>query len=148
MKEDIKQSLKDTGIFISYLLIPATIAWLAFDQLIINSLIDHVSILFIVLAGIFSALMDSIENEHINNTIFSKLNPNFWSKRVSWNKSFTLVKYKFDAWHLAKSAMITSWIAAILTYTPVNTWYWDMAVAGFFYNWSFNGFYNYIFKKS
>lgn len=61
--------------------------------------------------------MDTVD-EHYNGSIFSRLNPKFWSKAVSSNNKYDEngeFKYKFpfawmanflDAWHLAQMLML------------------------------------------
>src|ERR1044072_4898033 len=67
-----------------------------------------VSLIFFFLAGVFNAFMDSIEEGHFQNSIFSKLDPKFWYKWESWKWAKTIFGYRFDAWHIAKSLMWTS----------------------------------------
>lgn len=103
-------------------------------------------ILFIALAAMFNSVMDSVENEHFFDTKFRNLNASFWYKRASWNLAKKIFRWKFDAWHTAKSLMILMIVGAVLTYHPRN-WTMDIFFAGGAWNLSFNLFYNKIWKK-
>lgn len=115
-----------------------------------------ISIVFISLAAIFNALMDSTENEHFFDTIFRGLPQRFWYKRQSWNIAKKIFKWKFDAWHTAKSCMILMIVLAVLTYKPTFKGFLingyivhvlDFIVAGAVWNGVFNLFYNRVFSK-
>ena len=127
--------------YFRYLIFPITLGILT-----ISNIQGLLFLLCILLAAIFNAVMDSIENEHIFSTIFSKLNPSFWSKRESWNKSYTIMEYDVDAWHLSKSANIICWISAILLYRPLINPIMDLLLMGYFLNTTFSAFYNEVFK--
>lgn len=102
-------------------------------------------IAFIILAALFNAVMDSVENEHFFDTVFRDKDKSFWYKRESWNKATQFGGYKFDAWHLAKSAMIFCFVLAILLYRSWFGW-WDFVIIGVIWNISFNLFYR-LLKK-
>jgi hypothetical protein len=65
------------------------------------------SLLFLTLGAACNACMDKL-SFHFHKSVFNKLNPNFWDPSVSWKyaKFVPFTKYKIDAWHLFKSAMI------------------------------------------
>jgi hypothetical protein len=77
-----------------------------------------VSYIFILVAAVFCALMDIVENENFFESIFKNKNQNFWYKRVSWNHAKKIFGYKFDAWHISKSLMIICFASAIIFYKP------------------------------
>jgi len=107
------------------------------------------SALFVILAAICNAVMDRVgDDTAYSRSIFSRLNPKWWSKVVSWEyvKFLPLTKYRPDAWHLAKSFMVIFLVLAVVTYT---TWQpvVDFLALGFLWNATFNLFYNHIFYK-
>jgi hypothetical protein len=107
-----------------------------------------VSLFYIFYAAIFNAVMDSVENEHVTQTIFKDLNPKFWYKRTSWAYAKKTFGYKWDGWHMAKSLMIISLCLAVVTYHGMFNLWADFVIFGLIWNGTFNLFYNHIFKKS
>jgi len=107
------------------------------------------AILFLFLAGIFDAVSDSVENEHIHDTIFSVLPFKFWSKRDSWKEVKRVFSYPMDAWHISKSLWIICIALAISLYSSLtDLWYIDFIIFGFTWNASFNLFYTHIFQST
>jgi hypothetical protein len=104
------------------------------------------SSLFIILAAIFNACMDRVENENFYTSVFKKLNKNFWYKRESWETAYKIFGYKFDFWHLSKSAMVISLCLAIALYVPILGTI-DFVIFGLLWNLTFNLFYNKILKR-
>lgn len=105
-------------------------------------------IVFVGIAAILNAVMDSVENEHVYATIFKNKNPAFWHKRYSWDKAKKIGGWKFDSWHVAKSLMLGFITLAIVFYKPILThWTLDFSIAGVTWIITFNLFYNRIFKK-
>lgn len=92
-----------------------------------------VNIIFLFLAVIFNDVMDKTETLiSFNASIFSKFNPNFWCKAVSAQRPFIpYTKYRVDAWHLSKSAMICCFCAAMAHN------FWEFALYGFVWNFIF-----------
>jgi hypothetical protein len=103
-------------------------------------------IIFVGIAAILNAVMDSIENEHVYATIFKNKNPAFWHKRYSWDKAKKIGGWKFDAWHVAKSLMIFSLCAAVVFYKQIWNPLIDYSIAGGTWIITFNLFYNRVFK--
>jgi len=102
-----------------------------------------VSVIFIILAAFFNAVMDKVENENFINSIFKNWNPKFWYKRISWQYATKIFGYKIDAWHLAKSCMIVCMTLAIVNYIsfiPII----DFFLLGIIWNISFNFFYKHL----
>lgn len=99
------------------------------------------------LAAFFNAIMDSVENEHILSTRFAALPGKFWSKLVSWNTAKKLFGYKFDAWHLSKSAMVICIAFSLLLYKQLFGFWIDFLLIGCLWNHTFNGFYSNLFVK-
>ena len=108
-----------------------------------------ISEIFIVLAAICNAVMDSVEYETVfSKTIFSKKDPKFWLKTVSCDnvKFLKFTKYRPDAWHLSKSTLVVFVIISIVTYSPVISPFLDFFLLGLIWNITFNLFYNKIFR--
>lgn len=108
------------------------------------------SLSFLALAAMFNALMDSVEYETaFEKSIFSKLNPKWWCKSISWEyvKFLPLTKYRPDAWHLAKSSMVVCIVLALVFSVEVSSKLPHFVILGILWNLSFNLFYNHIFRK-
>ena len=108
----------------------------------------------IALAAICNSVMDSVEGFRIGGTVFRNLKPKFWNRQISAEhaKFLPFTKYRFDAWHLHKSAMIIFLCAAALCYRyfPVwdsGIWWIDLVIMGIAWDIPFNTFYNHIWKK-
>lgn len=110
------------------------------------------------LAAICNAVMDTISH-HYWKSIFNtkKYNDNFWNPSISWKTAVYIpyTKYKIDAWHLFKSAMIIlqglSSCFIFITGTYITDLYNNilsifilLIVYGIFWNTTFNLFYNRI----
>lgn len=104
-------------------------------------------ILFVALAAVCNAVMDSIESEHVYGTIFKNMRPEFWHKRNSWDKSKVIGKWKFDGWHIFKSMMLVFYFLSIVVYVQIVHWAIDIAIATGVWTLIFNLFYNQILKK-
>jgi hypothetical protein len=105
----------------------------------------------IIFAAFLNAVMDCVENEHIWSTVFSKwkhkaIFDKFIYKRESWRYAKMIGGYRFDLWHLSKSAMIGCVCAAIVFYQPVFKWWIDFSVAGVLWVLVFNFSYNHLLK--
>lgn len=108
------------------------------------------SVLFVSIAAIFNSIMDRVgDGTAFSRSIFSHLNPKWWSKEVSWEyvKFLPFTKYRPDAWHLSKSGMIVFITLAIVFYNKQIHWGVDFLILGTLWNLVFNTFYNHIFKK-
>ena len=99
------------------------------------------SLCFVILAAIFNAIMDTLENENFYSSWFGNLNERFWYKRTSWKYAKKIGGYKVDAWHLAKSCMIICLLLAIVCFH--GHWGWFFAY-GIFWNVTFNVVYGWI----
>jgi hypothetical protein len=91
------------------------------------------SIIFLALAAICNAIMDTCVH-HYYNSIFSKLDPNWWNGETSWKNKyfegdptkgrrfiFLGINYPVqltDAFHFFKMLMIFFICASIISYTP------------------------------
>lgn len=90
--------------------------------------------------------MDAVENENISESIFKNLPKQFWYKRESWKYAPKFMGYKFDAWHLSKSAMIICLVCAIVFFERKNAWWLDIIIFGAIWNIGFVFFYHKIFR--
>jgi hypothetical protein len=108
------------------------------------------SCLFIALAAVLNAVMDSVEYETaFEKSIFNRYNPKWWCKSISWKyvKFIPFTKYRPDAWHLAKSGMIVFLLLAVVVYTNDFIPFMDFVLLGLIWNMIFNLFYNKIFRR-
>ena len=103
------------------------------------------SYIFLILAAIFNAIMDKLTH-HFSASIFKSKNPKFWNPNVSWQYVTFLpfTRYRADAWHLAKSAMIINICLSICFF---NGKWWEFVIFGTVWNLTFNLFYNKILKN-
>jgi hypothetical protein len=103
------------------------------------------SYLFIILAAFFNAVMDVLL-WHFDKSIFSKYNSKWWNPSISWQYvKLTFNWMRFDAWHIAKTAMLLSLFAAVHFYTPVFGWL-DIFIMWFVWGVVFESFYKYAFR--
>lgn len=107
-----------------------------------------ISLILWVVAAIFDAFIDTLEEGHFSNSIFKNLDPKFWSKSESWKYAKKIIGYPVDAWHLGKSAMIFCLAGAIMEgYEAFPISILNFLSLGLAWNLVFDLFYNYIFKK-
>ena len=107
-----------------------------------------ITLLLISLAAIFKAVADTLQH-HFDTSVFSKLNLKFWNPVVSCEFApfLPLTKYRLDAWHIANSGMIISFICAVVFSHPVTAWWLGIIIGGVAFNLVFNLFYNQILVK-
>lgn len=107
-----------------------------------------ISALLIAIAAICNAVMDRVENDvAFNASVFKRMNKRFWLKSESWRFARKVFGWKFDAWHVSKSAMIVLLCEAAILYSPVLPWWWaDLILFGIVWNTMFVLFYKRIFK--
>ena len=106
-----------------------------------------ITVLMVALAAILNAAMDTLENENYHSSIFSKLDPAFWYKRESWKTAPRVFGWKFDAWHVAKSAMIVALAIAITAHKQVAPALLEILVLGAVWNLSFNTAYHLMKRR-
>lgn len=103
----------------------------------------------VCLAAIFNACMDTCEDDvHFNKSIFKNLDPTFFCKSVSWQYAKTLLGYRFDFWHLCKSAMIICLVGAIIVFILHHQWWVHFISLGIIWNSTFTLFYHKILRKN
>lgn len=110
-----------------------------------------ISILFIFLAAVCNSFMDAVENEpNYDESIFKKLDKQYWCKSFSWQNNRKIFNYHIDPWHIAKSLMIVFFGVAIIWFNmPVTKWYyWVIYIIayGALWNFTFWLFYHKIFQ--
>lgn len=107
---------------------------------------EYYRFIFVILAAICNALMDSVENEHFVVTKFRYLNRKFWYKRISWQYAKVVFKYKIDSWHLSKSLMLI-FLGIFCCFPAHINSFINFAIFGICWLATFNLFYNHVFKK-
>lgn len=102
-----------------------------------------ISYLFLALASICNSIMDTLTH-HFNYSIFKNKNEEFWNPNESWKfvNFLPFTKYRADAWHLLKSAMIIFICLAIVFADNLNMI--DFILLGILWNIVFNVFYNHL----
>lgn len=114
--------------------------------------------ILILLAAMFKAASDTFA-DHYDTSIFTKYNPQFWNKTISWKNKWIGgdkanghkkgLKYWdpiSDAWHISNGCMVSCFIAAGIFYPAFNPFI-VFVVSGVLFTVVFNTFYNHIFKK-
>lgn len=91
-------------------------------------------------AAICNAVMDILENENFYSSRFAHLNPKFWYKRESWQHAKKILNWKFDGWHVFKSAMV--WMLL----WGISDSFFQWVVLGIVWNVSFNLTYKFLKK--
>ncbi len=85
----------------------------------------------VALAALLNAVMDRCENiVAFNRSVFSHLDKRFWCKDVSWQYAKKTFGYKWDAWHMAKSAVI----CLLLSVLFFNVAWWHYFLLGVTWN--------------
>jgi len=105
----------------------------------------YASEILLTLAAIFKAVADTVDH-HFDTSIFRRLDVAFWDRDISSNKAKRIFNYKVDAWHLSQSAMIVLMILAAILHVPKLAWYFELVIAGTWWNIVFNTFYNKILR--
>ena len=111
-----------------------------------------ITLLCVFIAAIANSIMDRVENEvEINESIFSRKDPKFWLKSVSWRYARKIIGWKADVWHIAKSVMVISMCFGLPILFHVGSYLLDkgisLAIYGTVWNMTFSLFYSKIFKK-
>lgn len=107
---------------------------------------QYLSFIFISLAAIFNAIMDTLL-WHFSNSVFKNLSPTWWNPNYSWMnvKSFLGI-VRLDAWHLAKYGMLFSICLSIFFYKRIFS-YWDLLILSMCWSISFEIFFSFILKS-
>lgn len=114
-------------------------------------------LIVLILTGVFKAIADTLAH-HYSTSIFTKYDPKFFDPSISWLNKYIdrdvtkgIDKRKFqpftDAWHIANSLMITSFLLlSFLIPTNVHGII-DFCITGTINVLSFNLFYNHLLIK-
>ena len=113
-----------------------------------------ISLFLIIIASIFNAIMDILENENYFSSKFKNNNQKWWYKRESWKYAKKIFGWKYDGWHIFKSLMIISLIAGVVLYAPLLTFFnnnilnmlSDFLLFGFVWNMVFGVTYKFLKK--
>lgn len=124
------------------------------------------SLIFIMLAAICNAIMDTITYHWYSSVFCGNVNRIWWDPEISWRNKYKqqepyngLRKWWIfdvpctDAWYTFKSSMVVLIVLAIITFdcTIIRFWYEYiiMIIAyGLMWNLTFNLFYNKLLKSS
>ena len=116
-----------------------------------------VSILLMILAGIFNATMDVLKYR-FNRSIFQDWKHQQWiNPALSWHNKWkpdsklgdllmsTVLVWVTDMWHFAKMFMLVCISFAIVFYSPVFKWWIDVLMMYFAFTATFELFFSKIF---
>lgn len=78
------------------------------------------SLILILFASFFNAVAERINGRHFIKSVFSKLTPCFWDRRVSAECTRKVCGYPFDAYFVCNLSMIVSVCIAIIVYSPIT----------------------------
>ena len=100
----------------------------------------------VIVAAFFNAVMDVLL-WHFDKSVFSKYNPKWWNPSISWQYVPLIFNWmRFDAWHIAKTAMLLCLMAAIHLYSSVLGWV-DIFTLYLVWGITFELFYSKILRK-
>ncbi|NPV13271.1 MAG: hypothetical protein HPY57_16040 [Ignavibacteria bacterium] len=123
------------------------------------------TIFFILIAGIFKAIMDTLQF-HFDKSIFINNNKNWWNPSISWKNKYknndpkqgpkffgstTFLVSLTDAWHFFQMLFLTSIFLGLVFYIPFfsvsYTWIFDFVIYRIIFSSSFNLFYDYLLRS-
>ena len=122
----------------------------------------YISIILMIIAGIFNAIMDVLKTRYNTSIFASWPNQNWLKPSLSWvNKwkngdrsqgerflgSSTFLVWITDFWHLAKMIMQACISAAIILYSPIYKWWTDIFIMYCSFTIPFELFYSRFFIK-
>ncbi len=165
MTDADKEVIKSTWLWLKYTMIPMTLIWIAYHEVLFEWVANHYYIVFVALAAALNACMDVV-SFHFTTSVFRNLKSSFYNPEYSWmnkykrmgNNSIDLDKRRMlfwkipypvqlsDLWHLCKTLMIISIVLAIVTYREDMMWI-DFLFIGYFCNIFFSLFYDIILRK-
>lgn len=119
----------------------------------------YISIILMVLAGIFNATMDVLK-VRFKNSIFSDWKYQNWiNPSLSWHNKWkskskfgdlimsTALVWLTDMWHLMKMLMLACISLAIVFYSPIYKWWVDIFIMYCAFTMTFELFFSKIFIK-
>lgn len=103
-----------------------------------------ISLCFVILAGFSNSIMDTLKFRFFKSVLnnenawyYKYVEPKSWQNKwknrdnkqgeAFWLSSTVLV-FITDLWHFAQMIMKLSFIAAIVFYQPMFTWYYDLVI--------------------
>jgi len=119
------------------------------------------SIIFVILASICNALMDTLSTRYDISVFRNFKNEQFWDWRISWKnkwkggsirngekfwQSSRFLVWSTDGWHLAKALMLAFMSLAIVFYEPMYG-VLDAFIFCFVWGIVFEYSYNKLFKR-
>lgn len=120
----------------------------------------YISIILMVLAGIFNAAMDVLK-VRFKNSIFSGWKYQNWiNPSLSWHNKWrpkskfgdlimsTVLVWLTDMWHLMKMLMLACISLAIVFYSPIYKWWTDIFIIYCAFTMTFELFFSKIFIKT
>ncbi len=105
-----------------------------------------ISLIFISLAAICKAVVDTV-GHHFDTSVFKWLPRKFWDGEYKRYEPQFNRKYKWDAWHIFNSGMITMFIIAVVLYKPERNKIVEVGIGGVVFILVFNLFYNVILRR-
>ena len=119
-----------------------------------------IAIIFIILAAICNAVMDTLKHHYYVSIFRYKfgINNTFWNEdNINGKPPYFIpyTKYKLNAWHLFKSGMICFLLGAVVMAhrngeAIFNVWWFyivEYIYFGLTWNGTFNLFYNHLLKQ-
>lgn len=104
------------------------------------------AITLISVAAVCKALADTLDH-HFDTSVFRGKSRKYWDPNVIRKTAPKILGYPLDAWHIANSLQICSWLGLAVTYRPVlPSWWMDYLAGGILFVVVFNTFYNKIFR--
>ena len=104
-----------------------------------------ITITILVLAAFFKAVADTLQH-HYDVSVFKNMTYHWWDPNRSWRyvNFIPFTKYRPDAWHLANSLMIISFISLAVFHQHHFKWWIEIIAAGIIFNLAFGFFYDKI----
>lgn len=121
-----------------------------------------VSIIFIILAAIFKAVMDIIQFKYTQSIFYGSDFFKWINPKISWkNKwkqgnpilgeayfgSSTIFVWTTDLWHFTQMLMLFSFMLAIVLYKPIINWFIDLIILHTIFSGIFELFWSKILKN-
>ena len=127
----------------------------------------YISLILMILAGIFNAAMDVLRYRWSTCVFKDWKGQNWIDPKIAWHNKWnidqkllgresklldkifsTSLVWVTDMWHFVKMLMLLCVSAAIVFYTPLFKWYFDIPILYFAFTGTFELFFSKIFVKS
>jgi len=118
-----------------------------------------ISILFMIIAGIFNAGMDVLKNRWKTSIFKTWKNQQWINPTLSWTNKYkpkskigdkimsTVLVWVTDLWHFLKMLMLISISFAIIFYNPIISWWIDILILYSSFTIPFEFFFSRLFIK-